>query len=84
MYNTHTNMHMNQTRQNIPNMGITMNSFNRQNAPMIIGGLVLAYTALAAANPREMKKISQSDGYGLLAPILVGYAGARAMIGGGY
>ena len=31
-----------------------------------------------------MKKLSDSDGYALLAPILVGYAGARAMIGGGY
>ena len=83
MYHAHTNMNQ-QNRPNIPNMGFSMNSFNRQNAPLIIGGLVLAYTALHTANPREMKKLTQSDGYGLLAPILVGYAGARAMIGGGF
>lgn len=84
MYHAHTNMNQNQNRPNIPNMGFTMNSFNRQNVPLLVGGLILAYTALNTANPREMKKLTQSDGYGILAPVFVGYAGARAIIGGGF
>ena len=81
MYHAHNNMNQ-QNRPNIPNMGISMNAFNRQNAPLIIGGLFLAYSN-ANGKSREMKKLTDSDGYGLLAPIFVGYAGARAIIGGG-
>lgn len=83
MYHAHNNMNQ-QNRPNIPNMGFTMNAFNRQNAPLMLGGLFLAYSAMQTANWRKMKKLSDSDGYALLAPILVGYAGARVMIGGGY
>ena len=81
MYHAHTNMNQNRP---MPNMGITMNNFNRQNVPILLGGLALAYTAMQTANPRNMKKLTQSDGYALLAPVLVGYAGARAIIGGGF
>ena len=83
MYHAHNNMNQ-QNRPNIPNMGISMNNFNRQNVPILLGGLALAYTAMQTANPRNMKKLTQSDGYALLAPVLVGYAGARVIIGGGF
>ena len=80
MYHAQYNpMNMNQTRT----MGFT-NRVNKQTLPIVIGGLVLAYTALETNNPRNNKTLKQSDGYQLLAPIFVGYTVATAIAGRGF